>query len=78
MALLAKRLLHCKRTEQAFPRNVIRFPAARIERARDCEGWYVIRGSHGWLFGGRRQALAELKELNALARGAPLPHRRAG
>jgi hypothetical protein len=49
------------------PRNVIR--SARIERARDCDGWYVIRGSHGWLFGDRRGAVVELDELTAIEQG---------
>ena len=70
MSSLASRLLDCKRIEQTLPpRDVIRFPRARIERARDCEGWYVIRGSHGWLFGDRRGAVAELDELTAIERG---------
>jgi hypothetical protein len=35
----------------------------RIEAARDCKGFYVLRGSHGWLCGDRRQALTEFAGL---------------
>jgi hypothetical protein len=43
--------------------NVITLPTPRIEPALDCAGWYVLRGSHGWLCGDRRQALAEFRDL---------------
>jgi hypothetical protein len=43
--------------------NVITLPTPRIEPARDCAGWYVLRGSHGWLCCDRRQALAEFRDL---------------
>jgi hypothetical protein len=42
---------------------MIILPRPRIERARDCAGWYVLRGSHGWLCGDRRQVLAEFRDL---------------
>jgi hypothetical protein len=34
-------------------------PLARplIERAVDCDGFYVLRGDRGWLFGDRRDAM---------------------
>jgi hypothetical protein len=40
----------------------------RIVPARDCEGFYVIRGDHGWLVGDRRAALAEVRELDRIQR----------
>ena len=35
----------------------------RIERAVDCDGFYVLRDDHGWLVGDRRQALREFAGL---------------
>jgi hypothetical protein len=35
----------------------------RIERAVDCDGFYVLRDNHGWLCGDRRQALREFAGL---------------
>jgi hypothetical protein len=29
----------------------------------DPGGWYVVRGSHGWLYGSRREALHAAREL---------------
>ena len=45
-------------------------PLARplIERAVDCDGFYVLRGDRGWLFGDRRQALAEFSSLVEIER----------
>jgi hypothetical protein len=43
--------------------NVVFMSRPRIEPARDCEGFYVIRGDHGWLCGERGDALAEFNEL---------------
>jgi hypothetical protein len=40
----------------------------RIERERDGEGTLVIRGSHAWLVGDRRQALREFDELDRIER----------
>jgi hypothetical protein len=40
----------------------------RIERAVDCEGFYVIRGEHCWLCGDRRQALREFNALQRIER----------
>ena len=34
----------------------------------DPGGWYVIRGSYGWLFGSRREALIAARELAQEAR----------
>jgi hypothetical protein len=43
--------------------NVIFMLHPRIVPARDCEGFYVIRGAHAWLAGDRRQALKEFAAL---------------
>jgi hypothetical protein len=43
--------------------GLVRFPRPRVERERGGEGWIVILGSHGWLFGDRKQAVAALDEL---------------
>jgi hypothetical protein len=43
--------------------RIIPLARPRIERAVDCDGWYVIRDAHGWLLGDRRQALSEFAEL---------------
>jgi hypothetical protein len=42
---------------------IIRLPVARIEPERDVPGWLVIRGSYGWLYGSRREALHAAHEL---------------
>jgi hypothetical protein len=45
---------------------VINFPARRqmsIRIERENFAWLVIRGQHGWLFGGRHEAFAEAQEL---------------
>jgi hypothetical protein len=47
----------------------IRFPRPRVERERGGDAWIVIRGSHGWLFGDRDQAIAEFDELAGAERG---------
>jgi hypothetical protein len=45
---------------------VLRRP--RIEPARDCQGFYVLRGSHGWLCGEREQASREFAALERIER----------
>lgn len=54
--------------------SLIRFPRPRVERERGGEGWMVIRGSHGWLFGDRKQAIAELDVLAAAEHGSRIAH----
>jgi hypothetical protein len=51
--------------KQGDRRDPVVIPLARprIERAVDCDGFYVLRGDHGWVCGDRRQALAEFDEL---------------
>jgi hypothetical protein len=49
--------------------TLIRLPRPRVERERGGDAWIVIRGSHGWLFGDRVQAIAELDELAGAERG---------
>jgi hypothetical protein len=49
--------------------KIVRLTTPRIEPARDCDGWYVLRGDHGWLCGHRRQALSEFGETEHLERG---------
>jgi hypothetical protein len=46
----------------------IPFCRPRIEPERDGEGTLVILGSHGWLCGDRRQALAEFDQLERIER----------
>ena len=48
--------------------KIIPFPArgpfaVRIEREREGQAWLVICRSHGWLFGSRREAVAEAQEI---------------
>jgi hypothetical protein len=43
----------------------------RIEPASDCAGWYVLRGSHGWLHGSKPSALDDLVELLRIERSVP-------
>jgi len=40
----------------------------RIERAVDCDGFYVLRGDHAWLLGDRSSALAEFGDLERIER----------
>jgi hypothetical protein len=48
---------------------ILPFPQRpRIEPERDGEGTLVILGSHGWLFGSRRQALHEFDDLDHIER----------
>jgi hypothetical protein len=49
--------------------TLIRLPRPRVERERGGDAWIVIRGSRGWLFGDRDQAIAELDELAGAERG---------
>ena len=52
--------------DRASRRNIfeiIPLSRPRIERAVDCDGFYVLSGDHGWLCGDRRQALAEFSRL---------------
>ena len=55
---------------RASARNnvVIPFVRPRIERAVDCDGFYVLRDDHGWLCGDRRQALTEFAGLERVER----------
>jgi hypothetical protein len=46
---------------------VIPLPSIRIEPDPP-GGWYVVRGSYGWLFGDRRAALDAHRELTQEAR----------
>jgi hypothetical protein len=48
--------------------TVIRFTRPRIERSRDCHGWYVRLGDHAWLCGDRRHALEEFGKLVKIER----------
>ena len=48
--------------------TIIKFVRPRIERAPDGPGWLVHRGSHAWLCGDRRQALAESALLERIER----------
>ena len=56
--------------------SLIQLPRPRVERERGGEGWMVILGSHGWLFGDRKGAVAELDELAAGERGPRGAHER--
>ena len=52
--------------DDASARNsalIIPLSRPRIERAVDCDGFYVLRDDHGWLCGDRRQALTEFAGL---------------
>jgi hypothetical protein len=53
--------------------NIIPLARPRIERAVDCDGFYVLRGDHGWLFGDRGQALAEFAGLERIERRGNTP-----
>ena len=48
--------------------QLIPLPRPRIERAVDCDGFYVLRGDHVWLLGDRRSALAEFGDLERIER----------
>ena len=57
--------------DRASRRNIfeiIPLSRPRIERAVDCDGFYVLRDDHGWLCGDRRQALAEFARLERVER----------
>ena len=57
--------------DRASQRNnfqIIPLARPRIERAVDCDGFYVLRDDHGWLCGDRRQALREFDELDHIER----------
>jgi hypothetical protein len=47
--------------------SVVRFPCRRRSAVFVCReplgGWYAVLGSHGWLFGSFREAVAEAREL---------------
>jgi hypothetical protein len=49
--------------------NILPLSRPRIERAVDCDGFYVLRGDHGWLVGSRSQALEEHRALVEIERG---------
>ena len=67
---------------QSYPASsnapIIPLLRPRIERERDGPGWLVIRGSHGWLFGDRKQAIAELDELAAAEHGSRIARQAKG
>jgi hypothetical protein len=42
---------------------IIPLSRPRIERAVDCDGFYVLRDDHGWLCGDRQQAIREFAKL---------------
>jgi len=50
--------------------SVVRFPCRRQAAVFVCReplgGWYAVLGSHGWLFGSLREAVAEARELAGL------------
>ncbi|MPZ57505.1 MAG: hypothetical protein GEU91_13590 [Rhizobiales bacterium] len=49
---------------------VIRFPSRQVGAVfvlREEAAWLVLLRSHGWLFGSRRDALVEARELAAMA-----------
>ena len=48
--------------------TITKFVRPRIERAPDGPGYLVHRGSHAWLCGDRRQALAEFALLERIER----------
>jgi hypothetical protein len=48
--------------------QIIPLSRPRIERAVDCDGFYVLRDDHGWLCGDRRQALTEFAVLERIER----------
>ena len=48
--------------------HIIPLSRPRIERAVDCDGFYVLRDDHGWLCGDRRQALTEFAGLERVER----------
>jgi hypothetical protein len=57
--------------DRASQRNnfqIIPLLRPRIERAVDCDGFYVLRGDHAWLLGDRRSALAEFGDLERIER----------
>ena len=60
--LLTMSTLH-DRASQRNNFQIIPLARPRIERAVDCDGFYVLRDDHGWLCGDRRQALREFDEL---------------
>ena len=51
------------RASQRNNSQIIPLSRPRIERAVDCDGFYVIRDDHGWLVGDRRQALRDFAGL---------------
>jgi hypothetical protein len=53
--------------------NIIQLARPRIERAVDCDGFYVLRGDHGWLVGDRQQALREFAGLVDIERQGSAP-----
>jgi hypothetical protein len=51
--------------------HLIRLPRPRVERSRDCPGWYVILDEYGWLYGSRQDALREFADLVEIERTGP-------
>ena len=60
--------VHARALERNSLSNIIRLTRPRVEAARDCNGFYVIRGDHGWLCGDRGQALTEFAALERIER----------
>jgi hypothetical protein len=56
----------CAPQRNRFSASIIPLSRPRIERALDCDGWLVLRGSHGWLHGDRRAAVADLDEISRI------------
>jgi hypothetical protein len=57
--------------DRASRRNnfeIIPLSRPRMERAVDCNGFYVLRDDHGFLCGDSRQALTEFAELERVER----------
>ena len=57
--------------DRASQRNnfqIIPLSRPRIERAADCDGFYVLRDDHGWLCGDRRLTLTEFAGLERVER----------
>jgi hypothetical protein len=47
-----------------FPQHRTR--TVRVVRERDGDGWLVLWGSHGWVFGSRGDAIEDALELGAM------------
>ena len=56
------------RASQRNSSQIIPLSRPRIERAVDCDGFYILRRDHAWLLGDRRSALAEFGDLERIER----------